>query len=793
MSIHSLSAVELSRIDSICMQYESDLRAARNPSIDEMVTAYSGEHSEVLRHELRMIMEELSQQVSTAPGYRETMVPADGLIRNPPDEPDQLTTDSTLGPYRIKQVLGRGGMGVVFAAYDSRLGRKVAIKTLNREFAKHTELKQRFEREARAVAAITHPQIVELFDVGVHNNTPYAVMEYLDGELLESALDQGRLPPQEVRRLGVQIADALATAHDAGVIHRDLKPQNIMLIRRGAIDQESMIKLFDFGLSRVLDAAVHPGEAPHTLAPISDSNSDSNSAPNSDFDSDATFDSNSKGNSVAEKTRFGVIMGTPGYMAPEQALGEPVTSATDIFSFGCVLYEAFYGEKAFQGATKKERLHAVVDDHPQGDPSIEEADPELAEIIRDCLRKNPTDRPSGAREIAQRLEPSAEASGSTRRTFLIAGAAGLSVGAATIGAGLLLPRSLIPLDILPNEVQSLAVLSFGDGGQRADVRSVGDALPLGVRKMSPGEELAALLVHELARSRTLKVPSFRPLVAETPEEFRRLGEELEVDALLTGTLNVLPDDPSGSFGAFSFGTEQPQQLQLDLQLVSARTGKEIWGVGHLLPSGDQPVKQSRIVTEIAKVIGDSLQESSLQWPTPNESVCRCLLDGSTRTDPDSRQGLEMARMCFAKAHQADNHIAMPLAGLALTSITLAAQSKRQVALQLVSEARRYADEALAIDKMVIKARLADAMLSWQQTQEYEKAHMAFAELAMVAENHWQVAHQFGLLQLTLGRMSDAVSSIRRATKLNPFLIATKADLIRARWFGGDLTRAFVPA
>ena len=788
MSFDGLSAAVLTQIDAVCLQFESDLRSGSNPSIDDLVERHGGDHADVLRKELQMVYDEVAQSLSTGRGNRTTFFPgATAPSGHTDSEVDLLESDSMLGPYQIKEVLGRGGMGVVFAAYDSRLNRNVAIKTLNSEIAKHEDLKLRFEREARAVAAISHPQIVELFDVGTHKETPYAVMELLDGTLLETVLNRGRLPPAEVRRLGGQIAEALATAHEAGVIHRDLKPQNIMLVRVGGNDSKpptmpgeteivpdpdtttgKMVKLFDFGLSRVFDTSqkgdhnttAHEFGADLSIADIA--------APSVHLSND--------------KTRVGVIMGTPGYMAPEQALGNPVTAASDVFSLGCVLHEAFYGKKAFKGLTKSERIRSVVHHEPDQDSAIREQDPNLSSIIDHCLQKDAARRPASASEIAQWLREVEAGSSTSRRNFLVAGATGLSVGAATVATGFLLPSSLENRDILPTEVGSLAVLSFSDGGERTDVRSVTDATPLGIRKISPGEELAGLLVHELAKSRKLRVTSFRPLVAETPKEFRKLGSELEVDALLTGSLTQRSASGQGS------EPKTNPDLRLDLQLVSARTGNVIWGTGYAIPTSGEPIQQSGVAADIASVIGDSIEHTAANPPTRNEEAFRCMLDGNLRTDPDSADGLKKAKMCFQMAHNADARFAKPIAGLALTSITLAAQSNREEAITLMGEARRYADQAIELENSV-DARLADAMLDWQQTQRYAKAFRALNELSMKAGNRWQVAHQFGLLQIVLGRTEDAIKSLREASKLNPFSIAAKADVVRARWFAGDDERA----
>lgn len=258
MNLDDLSASELAFIDSVCLDYESQYRRGNAPDIADVVSQHAGPLAEPLRRELELVREELQSDATiagtaigtkagTATGTASTIVDSFRV-------PDPGTE---LGPYIVGETIGRGGMGVVLAATDRRLDRRVAIKILASELAKSDELTERFDREARSVAAISHPNIVELFDVGSYDGLPYAVMEYLDGELLSDRLKRADFSADETRDLGAQIADALAKAHEADVIHRDLKPQNVMLVPRvGGESLENpgqvgtLVKLFDFGLSR---------------------------------------------------------------------------------------------------------------------------------------------------------------------------------------------------------------------------------------------------------------------------------------------------------------------------------------------------------------------------------------------------------------------------------------------------------------------------------------------------------------------------------------------------------------
>jgi serine/threonine protein kinase len=758
MNLDDLSASELARIDAICMDYESRYRSGEAPAISDLVADQGGEHADLLRTELELVREELLDSMTGGASAETKAGPTTSAYFDPVELPREGTE---IGPYVVQKLLGRGGMGVVFEAIDRRLDRKVAIKVLAVEIAKRRDLTERFEREARAVAAISHPNIVELFDVGVAAGLPYAVMEYLDGEPLDVTLQRGPLDAEEVRRIGAQIADALATAHEANVVHRDLKPHNIMLVaRRGgesgggkshdgveSEDDSTMIKLFDFGLSR---------------------------APQHRF------------GQSAEETGDGIVLGTPGYMAPEQARGEVVTPAADIFSLGCVLFEAFYGQRAFEGRTNAARFTATLNHHPEHDPVRRQDDVELAELIERCLQKDVGQRPPSAGVIARQLrqhgpgsDSGTEKNGSghaagpvTRRRFITVACGGLA-GAA---AGAIVSRGT---EFKLFNIRSIAVLSFTDESSAGDT-TLGPPQPIGDSKLRRGEKLSALLVHELTRLSEVTVPPFRPLIADRPSDYRDIGRMLEVDALVAGNMRTVKQ------GSKEF-------LELNIHIVSANTGKELWGKHILTDSGDNSLEQSKLATEIASVIGHRLTSTADEVAPPSVETFSCLVDAKTRSDPDSKRGLEMALMCFQHAHDYDPRLADPIAGIALTSITLAAQTGTEESLELVIQAREASAEALQLDPNSIEARLALAMLDWQTVSRFRESDRAFQELVVVAENNWQVHHQYGLLQLATGRLAEASRSLREASHLNPMSVVVKVDRARAAWYSGDEQRAMQDA
>src|SRR5262245_61388451 len=235
----------------------------------------------------------------------------------------RLSAGTRLGPYEIIAPLGAGGMGEVYRAKDTRLGREVAIKVLPEHLLSDPEVHARFEREARTISSLNHPHICTLHDVGREGDTEYLVMELVEGETLAHRLERGPLPPHEVTKLGIQIADALDRAHRAGIVHRDFKPGNVMLTKSGA-------KLMDFGLARPTTATAPTGASTGiTIAQLSQSPT-----------------------VASPLTAQGAIVGTYLYMAPEQLEGKETDARSDIWALGCVLYEMATGRRAFEGRTQ---------------------------------------------------------------------------------------------------------------------------------------------------------------------------------------------------------------------------------------------------------------------------------------------------------------------------------------------------------------------------------------------------------------------------------------------------------
>ncbi|MGE5276438.1 MAG: protein kinase domain-containing protein [Acidobacteriota bacterium] len=322
-----------------------------------------------------------------------------------------LKAGESVGPYRILAPLGRGGMGEVYRARDTRLERDVALKVIREEKAADAEGLERFRRETRAVAALNHPGILAIYDTGVHGGAPYAVMELLAGETLAERLEAGPLPQRDASETAARIADALAAAHAHGVVHRDVKPSNVFLTEDG------QTKILDFGIARRAEAGpAGSGTAESTLGQTS-----------------------------------GALMGTAGYVSPEQVRGRPADARSDVFSLGATVYEALTGRKAFSGLTAAETLSAVLGADPGGYPETGLIPPELRRIVLRCLEKDPANRYQSARDVALDLRawqtgalaqivPQPPPPRRRGRTRLLLAAA----GALLLGLGLYMGRRMRP-------------------------------------------------------------------------------------------------------------------------------------------------------------------------------------------------------------------------------------------------------------------------------------------------------------------------------------------------------------
>jgi eukaryotic-like serine/threonine-protein kinase len=427
-----------------------------------------------------------------------------------------LTSGAKLGPYEIVSLLGAGGMGEVYRARDSRLKREVAVKVLPQALSLDADRLRRFEQEALATAALNHPNILAVFDIGTNEGSPYVVSELLEGETLRERLRSGSIAVRKTLDYALQIAHGLAAAHEKGIIHRDLKPENLFLTKDGRV------KILDFGLAKLTQT--EPGV--HTSLPT-----------------------------MTQATEAGVVLGTAGYMSPEQVRGIAVDARSDIFSFGAILYEMLSGKRAFHGDTAADTMSAILKEDPaELNETNRNVSPALERMVQHCLEKSPEQRFHSASDIAFDLEHlsgisststrlAPVAGGASHRGLLLALAGGLGLALAMLGLGWWLGRGSGPAAMPEYQQITFRTGSIGnarftpDGGivYSAEWEGSGDQLymsrtddpgsrELGIKNaellsISKGGELAIRLKSEFHSGYAISGTLARvPLSGGTPRE-----------------------------------------------------------------------------------------------------------------------------------------------------------------------------------------------------------------------------------------------------------------------------------
>ena len=490
-----------------------------------------------------------------------------------------LAAGTRLGPYEILAPLGAGGMGEVYRARDGKLDRDVAVKVLPQSVASDPETLARFEREAKAVAALSHQNILSIFDFGTHDGTAYAVMELLEGETLRGKLDSGPIAQKQAVDYALQVARGLSAAHEKGIVHRDLKPENLF------VSKDGHVKILDFGLAKKVEA----------VAPQEQTNAPTGSG----------------------HTEAGTVMGTMGYMSPEQVRGLPVDHRSDIFSFGTILYEMLSGTKAFKKATASDTIAAILkEDPPELTQSGRNISPALDRIVRHCMEKDRDRRFHSAHDIAFALSeasaPTTVTSGvqdraapTSKRKFLVA----IAVLAALAIAGVLLLRRPHAGVAGPAGVKRVAVLPFENLGSPDD-----DYFADGIADEIRGKLTSLPGVEVIARGSSTPYKK----TTKTPKQ---IAEELNASYLLTATVRW---EKSGGASRVHVSPEL-----VDVSRPDAPTSR--WQQPFDAAITDVFQVQSEIATKVARALGSALgeqqQKQLSEKPTQNIAAYDAFLKG----------------------------------------------------------------------------------------------------------------------------------------------------------------------
>jgi len=627
-----------------------------------------------------------------------------------------LAPGTRLGPYEIVSSIGAGGMGEVYRARDSRLGRDVAIKVLPTGLSDDPGRLRRFELEARSTGQLNHPNILALYDVGTHGGAPYVVTELLEGETLAGRLLGGRLAPRTAVEVGVQVALGLAAAHEKGIVHRDLKPANLFLTRDG------VVKILDFGLAR-------------------------------HFEGPSGREEMSKLSTQEQGTEAGAVLGTVGYMSPEQARGQPVDHRTDIFAFGCVLYEMLAGSRAFRGETPSDTLAAILVRDP--DPLPAGTPPGLAFIVRQCLEKRPEDRISSARDVALALQAASTSGGTApdhRRPAGWTGRRRLAVAA--VAALVVLAAALLALD-----VGGLRPKWLGRGSAAPSIRSLA-VLPLTNLSGDAAQEyfsdgMTEELITRLSRVSALKVISRTSVMRykDTRKALKEIAAELGVDGIVEGSV-----------------LRSGERVRITAQLIDASTDAHLWAESYERDLKDVLSLQGEVARTIAGAVNVALtpqerERLSRARPVDPEAY-EAYLKGTYNWMKMTPQGVDASRGYFERALEKDPSYASAYQGLAwswlvgqqmgITAPSEAGPKAKAAALRAIAldDTCAEAHEALAAVRAWTDWDWAGAEPEWRRTFELDPNS---------SNAHAYYAHFLAIL----GRTKEAVPHSERAVERDP--------------------------
>ena len=609
-----------------------------------------------------------------------------------------LSPGSRLGPYEILAPLGAGGMGEVYRARDEKLDREVAVKVLPDSTARDSDALARFEREARAVAALSHPNILSIFDFGRVEGVSFAVTELLEGETLREKIAAGALPPRRAADYATQIAAGLAAAHSKGVIHRDLKPENLFVTKDGHI------KILDFGLASRETPAMSEASDARTAAGL---------------------------------TEPGAVLGTVGYMSPEQARGKTADHRSDIFSFGAVLYEMLSGERPFRGETSAERLTAILRDDPLELPDVARDAPGLERVALRCLEKEPDQRFQNARDVVFALEA-------------VSGAPIRRPSAAERGE-----------EGVAGKKRSVAVLFFKDLSRDPENAHLG----LG---------LADATITELATVKSLLV---RPTAAMlryrdrlvAPEE---AGRELGVDAVVDGSFQR-----SGS------------RLRVTVQLVSTGDGRSLWGSKIDTSIDDVFQMQDDVSRKIARALEVELSPADERRMAhagrPSGEAYELYLKGRTHLFSEGVDGIQSAIAAFEKALEHDPRFSLALVGLANAYVRMGFTFDPEG--DWLDRAETISRKAVAIEPGLPEGHYLEGLLAWSPRRNFDHTTAIREYMTAIAgrPNLTEAHERLAVVLYHLGMLDEAASHLQWALAINPEATLSRIHLGSLRYLQGS--------
>jgi serine/threonine protein kinase/tetratricopeptide (TPR) repeat protein len=669
-----------------------------------------------------------------------------------------LAAGTHLGRYEVRSKIGAGGMGEVYLAQDTKLDRNVALKILPADLAANQDRMRRFVQEAKAAAALNHPNIATIHEIGESDGTNFIAMEYIDGVTLREKIHQERTELRKLLRFLQHAAEGLAKAHAAGIVHRDLKPDNIMITRDGHA------KVLDFGLAKLIEPQPMP-----------------------------TGDSSEMATAVMpQHSTPGAIMGTVGYMSPEQAQGKTneIDQRSDIFSFGCILYEAVTGKKPFEGDSIVKSLHMVIYEPA---PPIAEVNPsapaDLQRIVRRCLAKDPDERYQSIKEVAIELKElrrelqgagidttatppsrsetttstegertsSHSLSPTTDRPSLSARAS----SAEYVATGIKQHKLAVAISLVvvvagitsfalylrgrnsSVAIQSIAVMPFVNASGNADVEYLSDGM-------------TETLISSLSQLPNLNVKGRSSVFRYKGKDVdtKTLGRELGVQAVLYGRV-----------------IQRGDQLTLSLELLDALTENVIWSGKYDRKQADVVSLQSEIARDVSNKLKTKLSGADVakveKRYTPNPEAYRLYLQGRFYWNKRSEVNLNKSIEYFDQAIAIDPAYALAYAGLADAYGVMPSNADDQRPDETYPKARAAAQKALEIDPTLAEPHATLGYVLHEYDWKHAEAEKEFKRAIELDPNYASGHQWYGEYLMNMGRPDEGIAEIKRALELDP--------------------------